>query len=130
MRFWLVGWVGVFLSLGILGAAESRGELLFQASAALKTGNRTYFERCFALDGADATARGQAKAIIDEILRWSDPIVELTERAADANAEEPKLNGEWAFQIHFTNGQQARQAYVFPAGPVGDGAVKVLLLAR
>ncbi len=112
-------------------AADSRGELLFQVSAALKTGNKGYLERCFALGGADATARGQAKAIIDEILRWKDSAVELSERAADTDAEVGlKLNGEWEFQIHFTNRQQAKQVYVFPAGPVEGGAVKILLLAK
>ncbi|MGC1479178.1 MAG: hypothetical protein WA771_01640, partial [Chthoniobacterales bacterium] len=87
MRFWLVGWVGFVLSLGMVGAAESRGDLMFEVSAALKTGNRGYFERCFEFAGADATARGRMKAIIDEILRWDDAVVTATERRAGDDSE-------------------------------------------
>jgi hypothetical protein len=129
MRVWGLCLVVFVVCVGSVAAVESRGELLFQLSAALKTGNRAYFERCFALDESDATARGQMKAIIDEILRWRDPAVMSTERKVDGG-ESPKMNGEWTFQVHVANGPSARQVYVFPAGPVNGGAVKILLLAK
>ncbi|MGC1479849.1 MAG: hypothetical protein WA771_05060 [Chthoniobacterales bacterium] len=122
--------VGLSLVSGdVTQAADSRGELLFTASAALKTGDRGYFERCFEFDGSDPEARGQVKAIIDEILRWENPIVTSTERQVGNAEGGPEMNGKWRFQVHFANGPGGRQAFVFPAGPSEDGEVKILLVA-
>lgn len=106
-------------------AAQTRGELQFALNAALLSGDRKAFARCFNFAGTDEATQRSFVKIIDQIFSWPTHKVFVTERSEhgaarlEQNGRPYRLNGEWLFQVHIYLSEKTQKGFVFPAGMVG-----------
>lgn len=128
---WLLG-LCLVLGSGLAQAAQTRDELLFAVSAALKTNDRAGLEKCFNFQGVDEEGRATLAATLDQICAWPTRYMVTSERKdrgpleLSRNGRLYTLNGEWTFQIHLHKGKPPSKGYVFPAGQAVDGQFMIL----
>ena len=117
--------LALLLAAGGARAAQTRGELQFSLNAALLSGDRKAFARCFNFAGTDEATQRSFVKIIDQIFAWPTHYVFVSERSEQGNARieqngRPyRLNGEWLFQVHVYLSEKTKKGFVFPAGMVG-----------
>jgi hypothetical protein len=129
---WLVALL--FVSSSPARAQASRGDLLFEINAALKSHDREGLEACFNFEGVDDATKSAVETMIGQMLSWPTFYVFTSERAEHGpvklqqNGKTLTMNGDWTFQVHIFRAKPPTGGFVFPAGKVGDKCMILLTI--
>lgn len=129
---WLVALL--FVSSSPARAQASRGDLLFEINAALKSHDREGLEACFNFEGVDDATKSAVETMIGQMLSWPTFYVFTSERAEHGpvklqqNGKTLTMNGDWTFQVHIFRAKPPTGGFVFPAGKVGDKYLVLLTI--
>lgn len=129
---WLVALL--FVTSSPARAQASRGDLLFEINAALKSHDREGLEACFNFDGVDDATKNAVETMIGQMLSWPTFYVFTSERAEHGpvklqqNGKTLTMNGDWTFQVHIFRAKPPSGGFVFPAGKVGDKYMVLLTI--
>ncbi len=118
-------------------AQNTRADLLFALSTAVKERDKAGILACFNFEGADDGTRRTIENAVNQICRWPTNHVFSTERSGAGPLRTNRdgkvwgLNGDWEFQAHiFLKAEQPGKGYVFPAGRAGNRTAILLLVEQ